>query len=80
VSTLGDILRDSQRIRQKGYIKPVVLESRKRKFGGDDVEKLMGIVRKRKAVLYARVSPNAQKDDSANRVVSLEENVEECVR
>ena len=37
----------------------------------------MGIVRKRKVVLYARVSPNTQKDDLANQVKYLEENVKE---
>ena len=38
---------------KKGYIKPVV-QSGKWRFR-EDVEKLMGIVRKRKVVLYARV-------------------------
>jgi Predicted site-specific integrase-resolvase len=41
---------------KKGYIKPV-LETGKWRFR-DDVEKLMRIVRKRKVVLYARVSSN----------------------
>jgi predicted site-specific integrase-resolvase len=35
----------------------------------------MGIVRKRKVVLYARVSSNTQKDDLVNQVKYLEENV-----
>lgn len=61
---------------KKGYIKPVVLQSGKWRFGEEDVEKLMGIVRKRK-ILYARVSSNTQKDDLANQVKYLEENVKE---
>ena len=36
---------------------------------------MMGIVRKRKVVLYARVSSNTQKDDLVNQVKYLEENV-----
>jgi len=32
---------------------------------------------KRKVVLYARVSPNTQKDDLVNEVKYLEENVKE---
>jgi len=32
------------------------------------IEKLMGIVRKRKVILYARVSSNTQKDDLINQV------------
>jgi len=38
---------------------------------------LMGIVRKRKVILYARVSSNTQKDDLVNQVKYLEENVKE---
>jgi len=41
---------------KKGYIKPVILETGKWRFREEDVEKLMGIVRKRKVILYARVS------------------------
>ena len=37
----------------------------------------MGIVRKRKAILYARVSSNTQKDELVNQVKYLEENVKE---
>jgi len=37
----------------------------------------MGIVRKRKVILYARVSSNTQKDDLINQVKYLEENVKE---
>ena len=59
---------------KKGYIKPV-LETGKWRFR-DDVEKLMRIVRKRKVVLYARVS-NTRKDDLINQVKYLEENVKE---
>jgi len=38
---------------------------------------LMGIIRKRKVILYARVSSNTQKDDLVNQVKYLEENVKE---
>jgi Predicted site-specific integrase-resolvase len=37
----------------------------------------MGIVRKRKVILYARVSSNTQKDDLINQVKYLEKNVKE---
>ena len=62
---------------KKGYIKPVILQSGKWRFGEEDVEKLMGIVRKRKVILYARVSSNTQKDDLINQVKYLEENVKD---
>jgi excisionase family DNA binding protein len=60
---------------KKGYIKPVILQSGKWRFREEDVEKLMGIVRKRKVILYARVS--SQKDDLINQVKYLEENVKD---
>ena len=60
---------------KKGYIKPV-LETGKWRFREEDIEKLMGIVRKRKVILYARVS-NTQKDDLINQVKYLEKNVKE---
>jgi excisionase family DNA binding protein len=62
---------------KKGYIQPVILQSGKWRFREEDVEKLMGIVRKRKVILYARVSSNTQKDDLINQVKYLEENVKE---
>ncbi|BCU70034.1 IS607 family transposase [Stygiolobus caldivivus] len=62
---------------KKGYIKPVVLQSGKWRFREEDVEKLMGIVKKRKVILYARVSSNTQKDDLANQVKYLEEQVKD---
>ncbi|QXJ32420.1 IS607 family transposase [Saccharolobus shibatae] len=62
---------------KKGYIKPVVLQSGKWRFREEDVEKLIGIVRKRKVILYARVSSNTQKDDLINQVKYLEENVKD---
>jgi len=61
---------------KKGYIKPV-LETGKWRFREEDIEKLMGIVRKRKVILYARVSSNTQKDDLINQVKYLEKNVKE---
>jgi len=62
---------------KKGYIKPVILETGKWRFREEDVERLMGIVRKRKVILYARVSSNTQKDDLINQVKYLEENVKD---
>ncbi|BDC17717.1 IS607 family transposase [Acidianus sp. HS-5] len=62
---------------KKGYIKPVILQSGKWRFREEDVEKLMGIVKKRKVILYARVSSNTQRDDLINQVKYLEENVKD---
>ena len=62
---------------KKGYIKPVILETGKWRFKEEDVERLVGIVRKRKVILYARVSSNTQKDDLANQVKYMEENVKD---
>ena len=72
---LGISYRTLQSYVKKGYIKPVILQSGKWRFREEDVEKLMGIVRKRKVILYARVS--SQKDDLINQVKYLEENVKE---
>jgi excisionase family DNA binding protein len=72
---LGISYRTLQSYVKKGYIKPVILQSGKWRFKEEDVERLMGIVRKRKVVLYARVS--SQKDDLINQVKYLEENVKE---
>ncbi|MEJ2775083.1 IS607 family transposase [Sulfolobaceae archaeon RB850M] len=74
---LGISYRTLQSYVKKGYIQPVILQSGKWRFREEDVEKLMGIVRKRKVVLYARVSSNTQKDDLINQVKYLEENVKE---
>ena len=57
-----------------------MLESGKWRFREEDVERVMGIVRKRKVVLYARVSSNTQRDDLVNQVKYLEENVEDYDR
>ncbi|ADX86347.1 IS607 family transposase [Saccharolobus islandicus] len=62
---------------KKGYIKPVILQSGKWRFREEDIEKLMGIVRKRKVILYARVSSNTQKDDLVNQVKYLQEQVKD---
>ncbi|BDB99967.1 IS607 family transposase [Saccharolobus caldissimus] len=62
---------------KKGYIKPVILETGKWRFKEEDVEKLMGIVRKRKVILYARISSNTQKDDLINQVKYLQEQVKD---
>jgi predicted site-specific integrase-resolvase len=55
----------------------VILETGKWRFKEEDVERLVGIVRKRKVILYARVSSNKQKDDLINQVKYLEENVKD---
>jgi excisionase family DNA binding protein len=74
---LGISYRTLQSYVKKGYIKPVILQSGKWRFREEDVERLMGIVRKRKVILYARVSSNTQKDDLVNQVKYLEENVKD---
>jgi excisionase family DNA binding protein len=74
---LGISYRTLQSYVKKGYIQPVILQSGKWRFREEDVEKLMGIVRNRKVILYARVSSNMQKDDLVNQVKYLEENVKE---
>jgi excisionase family DNA binding protein len=74
---LGISYRTLQSYVKKGYIQPVILQSGKWRFREEDVEKLMGIVRKRKVILYARVSSNTQKDDLINQVKYLEENVKD---
>ncbi len=71
---LGMSYRTLQSYVKEGYIKPVV-QSGKWRFR-EDVERLMGIVRKRKVALYARVS-NERKDDLVDQVKYLEENVKE---
>ena len=73
---LGISYRTLQSYVKKGYIKPVVLETGKWRFREEDVERLMGIVRKKKVVLYARVS-NKRKDYLVNQVRYLEENVKD---
>ncbi|EHP70075.1 putative site-specific integrase-resolvase [Metallosphaera yellowstonensis MK1] len=71
---LGISYRTLQSYVKEGYIKPVV-QSGKWRFR-EDLEKLMGIVKRRKVALYARVS-NERKDDLVNQVKYLEENVKE---
>ena len=74
---LGISYRALQSYVKKGYIQPVILQSGKWRFKEEDVERLMGVVRKRKVILYARVSSNTQKDDLINQVKYLEKNVKE---
>jgi predicted site-specific integrase-resolvase len=69
---LGISYRTLQNYVKKGYIKPVVLESGRWRFREEDVEKLMGVARKRKVILYARVSSSTQKDDLENQVKYLQ--------
>jgi len=72
---LGISYRTLQSYVKEGYIKPV-LQSGKWRFREEDVEKLMGIVKRKKVVLYARVS-NKRKDDLVDQVKYLEENVKD---
>ncbi len=58
---------------RRGWIKPVVLESGRWRFREEDVERLAGIVKSRKVVLYARVSSSSQRDDLERQVKALEE-------
>jgi len=60
VPTLRNFIRNTQRIRKEGYIQPVILQSGKWRFREEDVE-LMGIVKRRKVALYARVSNTQEK-------------------
>jgi putative resolvase len=72
---LGISYRTSQSYVKKGYIKPI-LQTGKWRFREEDVERLMGIVKRRKVTLYARVS-NKRKDDLVDQVKYLEENVKD---
>ena len=56
---LGMSYRTLQSYVKEGYIKPVV-QSGKWRFR-EDLEKLMGIVKRRKVALYARVSNTQEK-------------------
>jgi putative resolvase len=58
---------------KRGWIKPVVLESGRWRFREEDVERLTGVIRLRKVVLYARVSSSARRDDLERQVKALEE-------
>jgi len=57
---------------KKGYIRPVITPGNKWRFREDDVERLIGLVKQRKVVLYARVSSNGQKDDMERQIRALE--------
>jgi excisionase family DNA binding protein len=58
---------------RRGWIKPVVLESGRCRFREEDVERLAGIVKSKKVVLYDRVSSSTQRDDLERQVKALEE-------
>jgi len=58
---------------RRGWIRPVVLESGRWRFREEDVERLAGIVKLRRVVLYARVSSNTQRDDLERQVRALED-------
>jgi Predicted site-specific integrase-resolvase len=48
---LGISYRTLQSYVKKGYIKPVILQSGKWRFKEEDVERLMGVVRKRNSII-----------------------------
>jgi putative resolvase len=54
------LIRDYVR---RGYIKPVLTPGGKWRFKEEDVERLIGVVKQRGVILYARVSSNSQRDD-----------------
>ena len=58
--TLRNFIRNTQRIRKERLHHPVILQSGKWRFREEDVE-LMGIVKRRKVALYARVSNTQEK-------------------
>ena len=58
---------------RRGWIRPVVHESGRWRFREEDVERLAGIVKLRRVVLYARVSSNTQRDDLERQVRALED-------
>ena len=65
-TTLRDYVR-------RGYIKPVLTPGGRWRFKEEDVERLIGVVRQRRVILYARVSSNSQRDDLERQVRALEE-------
>jgi putative resolvase len=65
-TTLRDYVR-------RGYIKPVLTPGGRWRFREEDVERLIGVVRQRRVILYARVSSNSQRDDLERQVRALEE-------
>jgi len=58
---------------KRGYIKPVLTPGGRWRFREEDVDRLMGLTRARKTVLYARISSHTQKDDLERQVRVLEE-------
>jgi len=65
-TTLRDYVR-------RGYIKPVLTPGGRWRFKEEDVERLIGVIRQRRVILYARVSSNSQRDDLERQVRALEE-------
>jgi putative resolvase len=65
-TTLRDYVR-------RGYIKPVLTPGGKWRFREEDVERLIGIVKQKRVMLYARVSSSSQRDDLERQVRALEE-------
>jgi putative resolvase len=65
-TTLRDYVR-------RGYIKPVLTPGGKWRFREEDVDRLVGIIKQRRVILYARVSSSSQKDDLERQIRALEE-------
>jgi len=58
---------------RRGYIKPVLTPGGRWRFREEDVERLIGVVRQRRVILYARVFSSSQRDDLERQVRELEE-------
>jgi len=58
---------------KRGYIKPVLTPGGKWRFREEDVERLIGVVKQRRVILYARVSSNSQRDELEGQVKVLED-------
>jgi putative resolvase len=65
-TTLRDYVR-------RGYIKPLLTPGGKWRFREEDVERLIGIVKQKRVMLYARVSSSSQRDDLERQIRALEE-------
>jgi len=65
-TTLRDYVR-------RGYIKPVLTPGGKWRFREEDVDRLVGIIKQRRVILYARVLSSSQKDDLERQIRALED-------
>ncbi|EZQ11536.1 transposase [Candidatus Acidianus copahuensis] len=74
---LGISYRTLQRYIDQGLIQPIRLPKGQMRFREEDVERLVGMIRKREVILYARVSSETQKDDLKNQIEALKKKTEE---